>query len=203
MLQIVLTTALGGVTFLIPLVVVAFVVGKAVGIVRQLVEPVVALLPQPWVDHAVLTTSAAVVVLVAACFVAGLVARTASAQRLVHRLEDRLLARIPFYTVLKTRAEAILSAESVGTLKTVLVRLDDAWQVAFEVERVQDRYVTVFVPGSPDPWAGAVLVVEADRVSELDLSVPIVERLLHRLGQGTNQALTAPISGPIVPEPGA
>jgi uncharacterized membrane protein len=196
MLQIILTTALGGVAFLIPVVVVGLVVGKAVTFVRQMLEPVVVLLPQPWVDHAILTTIAAVAVLLGICFAAGLVARTEAAQRLVQRLEDRVLARIPFYTVLKTRAEAILSAEKIGTLKAVVVRLDDAWQLAFEVERVQDQHVAVFVPGSPDPWAGAVLVVEAERVSELDLSIPIVERLLHRLGQGTNEALTGALSGP-------
>ena len=67
--------------------------------------------------------------------------------------------------------------------------MDDAYQLAFEVERVEGEHVAVFVPGAPDPWAGAVLVVDANRISELDLSVPIVERLCHRLGLGSSDLL--------------
>ena len=191
MLKIVRTTVIGGVAFLIPVVVVGFVLGQAVSVVRGILTPVVVLLPETWLDHAILTTLVAILVLIGICFAAGLVARTEAAQALVHRLETRILTRIPFYTVLKTRAEALLQAEQVGSLKPVVVRLDDAWQLAFEVERVEEDYVAVFVPGSPDPWAGAFLVVAADRVSDLDLSIPIVERLCHRLGQGSGEALAS------------
>lgn len=191
MLQIIRTTVLGGVAFLIPVVVVGVVVGQAIGWIRKLTDPIVVRLPDPWVDHVFLTSAAAVLVLVFVCFLAGLVARTHAAQRLVHRLENRILTRIPFYTVFKTRAEALLQAEQVGTLKPVVLRLDDAFQLAFEVERVEGGHVAVFVPGAPDPWAGDLLVVEADRVSALDLGVPIVERLCHRLGQGAEEALRA------------
>lgn len=196
MLKIVRTTVLGGVAFLIPVMVVGFVLGQAVSVVRGLLTPVIALLPTTWLDHALLTTGAAILVLIGVCFAAGLIARTDAAQALVQRLETRILSRIPFYTVLKTRAEALLQAEQVGSLKPVVVRLDDAWQLAFEVERIDEEYVAVFTPGSPDPWAGALLVVSKDRVSELDLSIPIVERLCHRLGQGSGEALAPHFRGP-------
>lgn len=189
MLPIIRTTVLGGVAFLIPVVVLGVVLGQAIGWIRRFTDPIVTRLPDSWVDHVVLTGAAALLVLVLTCFLAGLVARTAGAQRLVHRLENRILARIPFYTVLKTRAEALLQAERTGVLKPVILRLDDAFQLAFEVERVEGEHVAVFVPGAPDPWAGELLVVEAARVSELDLGVPIVERLCHRLGQGAGEAL--------------
>lgn len=199
MLNIVRTTVLGGVAFLIPVMVVGFILGQAVRVVRSLLAPVVTLLPQTWVDHVVLTTIAAIVFLIGVCFAAGLVARTRAAQALVSRLENRILARIPFYTVLKTRAEAFLQAEQVGSLSPVVVRLDDAWQLALEVERVEDDYVAVFVPGSPDPWAGALMVVEASRVSALDVSIPMVEQLCHRLGQGAQDTLRGQFGGPRAP----
>ncbi len=191
MLKIVRTTLIGGVAFLIPVVAVGFVLSQAVGVVRRLLAPLVGFLPQTWVDHAILTTIASVLVLVGVCFAAGLLARTEAAQALVDRLETRILTRIPFYTVLKTRAEALLQAEQVGSLKPVVVRLDDAWQLALEVERVGEEYVAVFVPGSPDPWAGAVLVVEVNRVSEIDVSIPVLEHVCHRLGQGSGEALAS------------
>jgi uncharacterized membrane protein len=190
MLRLVRTTLIGGVVFLIPVVVVGVVVGQAVGWIRRLTDPVVTAMPRV-VDHVVLAFVVAILVLLVVCFLAGLVARTERAQALVRRLESRILTRIPFYTVLKTRAEALLQAEQVGALRPVVVRLDDAWQLAFEVERLEEGLVAVFVPGAPDPWAGDLLIVEPSRVSKLDVSIPIVERLCHRLGKGAEEALGA------------
>jgi uncharacterized membrane protein len=190
MLHPVRTTLIGGVAFLIPVVVVGVVIGKAIGWIRRLTDPVVRAMPNV-VDHVFLASVVALVVLLGLCFAAGLVARTGPAQRLVVRLESQVLSRIPFYTALKTRAEAFLQAEQVGGLRPVILRLDDAWQFAFEVERVEEGHVAVFVPGAPDPWSGDLLVVEAARVSTLDLSIPIVERLCHRMGQGTAEALAS------------
>ncbi|MEJ2540645.1 MAG: DUF502 domain-containing protein [Gemmatimonadota bacterium] len=189
MLRIVRTTLLGGVTFLIPLVVLLVVAGTALDWVRRLTDPVARTFPPSFGDRVILANTLAVLVLIVVCFFAGLVAHTAVARRLVDVLEDQILNRIPFYAVLKTKADALLRADEAGALLPVMLRFDDSWQLGFEVERVDGEYVAVFVPGAPDPWAGSVLIMEADRVSPLDLSIPIVERLCHRLGHGADEAL--------------
>jgi uncharacterized membrane protein len=74
-------------------------------------------------------------------------------------------------------------------MSPVAARFDDSWQVAFEIERIEDGKVVLFLPGAPDPWAGSVCVVTKDRVSPLDLTVTSAVNLMKRLGKGTTAAL--------------
>ena len=62
----------------------------------------------------------------------------------------------------------------------------------FEVERLGDGRVIVFVPGAPDAWSGALVIMDADRVTPLDLEMRQVARLAKNLGKGTAAALGDP-----------
>ena len=71
----------------------------------------------------------------------------------------------------------------------MLVRFDDYHQVAFEVERIQDKQVVVYLPGAPDPWSGSVLVVEEGRVQHIEASMGKVVRNLRTLGRNSARLL--------------
>jgi uncharacterized membrane protein len=70
-------------------------------------------------------------------------------------------------------------------MKPVLAKMDDASQLAFEVERLQDGRVVVYVPGAPDPWSGGVLVMTEDRIEPLPISMVAAVQNLRALGRGT------------------
>jgi uncharacterized membrane protein len=70
-----------------------------------------------------------------------------------------------------------------------LTRFDDSWQLVFEIERLADDKILVFLPGSPDPWSGSVCVVTADRVTSLGISVQAAANLMKRLGRGASDTL--------------
>jgi uncharacterized membrane protein len=38
----------------------------------------------------------------------------------------------------------------------VLARIEDSWQIAFLVERLEGGHVAVFMPGVPNPLSGSV-----------------------------------------------
>ena len=67
--------------------------------------------------------------------------------------------------------------------------LTNSWQIGFEIERIAGGKVTLFLPGSPDPWSGSFCMVDEDRVTPLDLSVPAVAAMAKRLGKGAGEAL--------------
>jgi uncharacterized membrane protein len=77
----------------------------------------------------------------------------------------------------------------------VTVRFDDSWQIAFEIERVEDDKVALFLPGAPDPWSGMVCVVTEDRVTRVDVSIPFVAKLEKRLGRGAREAFQHRLRG--------
>ena len=64
-------------------------------------------------------------------------------------------------------------------MKPVLVRLDDVARLGFEVDRADAGPVSVYLPGSPDPWQGVVVHVEPGRVEpdapEPTSELPLVE----------------------------
>ena len=68
-------------------------------------------------------------------------------------------------------------------MKPVLARLIDSFQVAFEVDRSEQGFVTLFLPGSPDPWAGRLVIVEVDRIQTLDLTFAETVSIFEKMGR--------------------
>lgn len=186
------TTVLGGIVFLVPIIIFIVVVGKALELTYQLTTPLAALLRTDSDTDPTVARLLALAVLVLICFVAGLLAKTALAGEFVRFLEVNILDRIPAYALLKTKAESVLSAEDAESLRPVLARFDDSWQLALEVERIAGGKVVVFLPGAPDPWSGSVCILTDDRVTTLDITIKSAAALMKRLGKGSADVLREP-----------
>ena len=76
-------------------------------------------------------------------------------------------------------------------MKPVLVRFDDSWQIAFEVENIPGGTSAVFLPGAPAPWSGSVCLVTEDRIQSLESSLPVIIRTLKGLGKGSSEQFHA------------
>jgi len=102
----------------------------------------------------------------------------------IYRAGDRVLARMPIirpiYSAAKQLLEAIASS-SGGSFKEVgLVEYPrkGAYQLCF-ISRYMDldihgekrKFISVFVPSTPTPVSGMVVIVPADEVIKLDMSV--------------------------------
>jgi uncharacterized membrane protein len=182
-------TIIGGIIFLIPVVALVAVIGKALDVMSMITGPLTAHFSMDRLGAFAIADLLALALLVLICFGAGLLAGQPLARRLVESLESRFLAKLPPYALLKAKTQTMLSAEDVEGMVPVVVRFDDSWQMAFEIERIQNDKVALFLPGSPDPWAGSVCVVTTDRVNLLDVSIPVVAKLQQRLGRGTKKIL--------------
>lgn len=184
------TMVIGGLLFLFPLVIVTVVVGKAFKLMLTVAEPLDDVIPADSVADVAMVNLVAIAALLVGCFVAGLVAQSPLGRRVYRTADDNLAGLIPGYAALKARlGSAVGDEERRKTLEPVFVRFDDQSQIAFEVERLADGRVTVFLPGAPDPWSGAAVVVDADRVTRLDLDILEVARTLKDMGRGTGSAL--------------
>lgn len=193
MFQFVRTTALGGILFLIPAFVFIVIIRKSLEFTNKLATPLAKLLPVDSTGDLLITHLLAIVILILICFLAGIAAKTPYARKLVKYLEANILEKIPAYALVKAKAETMFSREdSAESMKPVMVRFDDAWQIAFEIDRIEDDKVVLFLPGSPDPWSGAVSIVASERVTPLDITSRSVTDLMKQLGKGANEALTRP-----------
>ncbi len=183
------TTLLGGALFLVPIVLLAFVAYTALDIVDDFVEPVAALIPVESVGGIGVAKLLAGAVIVLCCFLAGLLAKTALAKNLVDWLEYSVLCNVPGYEVIKSMGESMVGIEREEAHQAVLARIEETWQIAFLVERIDGGFVAVFVPDAPNPWSGSVFFMTEDRIKSLDLPRAQLLKCLNRLGVGSNSLL--------------
>lgn len=183
------TTLIGGLLFMVPIVVMVAVFGKALAITHKLMDPLAENIPVESIVGMQTPLLLAIIVIVLFCFLAGLFARTPLAQKFVDGLEEAVLSKIPGYEMLKSTGESILGVEDEEGYPVVLVRLDDAWQIGLRIEELQNGLLTVYIPGAPDPRSGSVLFVTADRVISAGASVAPTLKCLRGLGVGARELL--------------
>jgi uncharacterized membrane protein len=190
LLRFLKTLIVGGLLFLFPLVFVTFVVGKAFALIFRVTKPIVdRVVPTHTAADVALVDGVAIVALLSGCLVAGLVAQSRLGRSLYAAFDANLASLIPGYAILKARLGDAIGDAARKDLKTVAVRLDDYTQIALEMERLADGRVVVFLPGAPDPWSGASVIVDAARVTPLEVDVFSVARLMKDLGHGTSAVL--------------
>ena len=176
---------ISGVLFLIPILAILLLVGQALTVARRIFTPLADHVGGPDQIGPVLALALAVLSLLALVVLAGLFARTFLGRAAVHWLEHRVLTRVPVYGFVKSAAEGVVGLSSMEGLTTCLASIEEAWVLAFVIERDSARgLVTVFVPGAPAPLSGAVYFLEAARVRDLDMPVLEAMTLLRQLGRG-------------------
>jgi len=111
------TTVIGGLIFLVPMVVLGLVIGKAISVMLVIAEPMAGILPVDSVGGIAIVNVIALAIVVLVCFLAGLVARTGFAQKLADTAESTILQKIPGYTLIKGLATALSPDENVGLVR--------------------------------------------------------------------------------------
>jgi uncharacterized membrane protein len=184
-------TLLGGIVFLVPVAVIVFVIGKAFAVVLRLVQPLAGVLPIESVGGVAVITVVAWVCLLAVCYGAGMLARSAIGNRVSKFLDSKMNLFFPRYAFIKSTTSSLTGEAKQSALKTVLVTLDDCSQIGFEVERsaADNGQVAVFVPGSPDPWSGSVLCVTPERIKQLDTDFLTAVQTMRHVGSGVTSLL--------------
>jgi uncharacterized membrane protein len=189
MLKFLRTTLVGGLLFLVPIMVLVIILEKALALVHKFVDPLAEHIPVHSIIGLRTPMLLAIGVIVLFCFLAGFFARTALAQKIVNGLETAVLSNVPGYEFLKGVGESMLGVEKQTGHQPVLARIEDAWQIAFLVERLEGGHVAVFVPGAPNPQSGSVYFMTQDRIKALDFPAAGALKCLKRMGAGSNTLL--------------
>lgn len=183
------TTFVGGILFLVPVVVIAVIIGKAHQIAMTVTGPLSELIAVQTVAGIGLVKLLTLIVLIMFCFMAGLFARTAMAQKMLNWIETAVLSHLPGYRFMKGMGESVAGVESEKPHEPVLVRIEDAWQIGFLVERIEGGHAAIYVPGSPSPWSGSVYFMQEERFKPLDIPTVSLLSCLRKLGDESNVLL--------------
>ena len=188
------TTLVGGILFLLPIIVLIMVLGKAQNITSRIMAPMVERMPVQSVAGVAVAKILAIGALALFCFLAGLFAQTRFARRSVGWLERGLLSKLPGYNLLKGISESLAGFETDHRQEVVLARIEDSWQIGFLMERLEKDHYAVFVPGAPSIWSGSVYFMTEERFHRINISRAEAMKCLGRLGEGTSALLAGKIT---------
>jgi uncharacterized membrane protein len=192
--QICKATLIGGIFFLVPLVLLLMVLGKALTFLQKISKPLTKPLDHWHVGGVAMHEIIAVLLLLLACFAAGFIARTAMAKKLVSQIENKILVHFPGYNVIKTvMGDHTADLKNKGDLKIVLAQTDSGWQMAFLIEAISEDVFAVFIPNAPDLFSGAVVYAEKDKIKFIDISRKDAIASIRRMGVGSALVLKGKI----------
>jgi uncharacterized membrane protein len=182
-------TITGGLLFLVPVVLLLVVLKHAMQLAAQIAKPIAAHFSVPEVGGVAVVTLIAAAVLLVIAFGAGLLARTTTGRRITSWFEESILGGLPQYRMVKSMAEGLAQVEDGRGMQPVLLRGDEGWMLAYQLERLPDGWVAVFVPAAPTPMSGNVMYVSERRIRPLDISMPEAMKLVKSIGVGSADAL--------------
>ncbi len=111
------TTIIGGLMFLVPVILVLVILGHAMRFAAKIAVPIAEQLAITQVAGVAVATIVAALVLLILSFLAGLAARTGPGRRLSRWFEDSLLGSLPQYRMVKTMADGLTQVEGASNIK--------------------------------------------------------------------------------------
>ncbi len=190
------TTIVGGLFFLAPIVVLIVILAKALDYANKGLDAVLAHIPAASDLSAGGATALSVALVALLCFIAGLVAHSVTAQRVVGALESSVLSKIPAYEYLKREGASALGVAQTTELPVVFVPMEGGWQLGVQTDTLSNGLVSIFIPSAPNPHSGAVFFFPADILRPAGVKLVGGLNCLKRCGGGAS-ALSAnwPLAG--------
>jgi uncharacterized membrane protein len=179
-------TLIGGVLIVLPIYVSVLLLAKSLSIVVRLLSPVTAQIPVTMQFRQLIAS----MILLAVCFIAGIIARTSPGLRAKLAIERNLLNKIPGYALVRGLAARMAGRQEDEMFAVALVEMSDGLVMAFVVERHDDGAFTVFIPSVPTPAAGAVFIVPKERVHLVDVPFTKGASVISKWGAGARDLRT-------------
>jgi uncharacterized membrane protein len=177
------TTLIGGVLIVLPIYLSILMVAKTLSVIVALLAPVTATIPA----GAQFRQLIAVLIVLAVCFVAGIVVRTGVGLRAKNVLERSVLEKIPGYELVRGLTARVSGDEREGTFRPALVEIEDALSPGFIIEELDDGRYTVLVPSVPTPAAGALFILPRERVHPVDVPFTQAVKVISKWGAGAGE----------------
>ena len=177
------TTLIGGVLIVLPIYLSILMVAKTLSVIVALLAPVTATIPA----GAQFRQLIAVLIVLAVCFVAGIVVRTGAGLRAKNALERSVLEKIPGYELVRGLTARVSGDEREGAFRPALVEIEDALSPGFIIEELEDGRYTVLVPSVPTPAAGALFILPRERVHPVDVPFTQAVKVISKWGAGAGE----------------
>jgi len=175
----------GGLLFLLPLVLVALLLGHAIRLAGKVAKPITDTLQVDAVIGSGGEEALAIVMLVAVSILAGVFARTKAGRTMMRWAESSFLGGLPQYQMVKTMAEGLAQVEGADGARPALINIEEAWQLGYVLEPLGNGWVAVFLPQAPTPLSGNAMYMPEERVRPLTITMVQAMAIVKRMGLGS------------------
>lgn len=172
-----------GAIALLPITILLFIMGKVFGFIRAATLPLAEAFGADTRIEYLIVNVATITITLVLLFLIGTLSKSQAFGKRESKLETFMMRFIPGYVLVRGLTAQI--REDEATLPVVLVRQDDGANIGFEIEREPNGWVTVFIPGSPQPWSGGLIHMSADRVITLEIPYAKALRMFKQMGIGS------------------
>jgi uncharacterized membrane protein len=176
-----------GVLIIAPVYLALLLLLKALQSLAGLVRPVAILFPERFPAENAL----AILLLLVVCFLVGVAVRTSLGRAARELIERSLFQKIPGYEIFRGLTHQLAHDAQEREWQPALVEIEDALVPAFIIEEHDDGRFAVFVPSVPTPFAGAIYIIDHDRVHPLDVPFAQAAKTVSRWGLGSRELVAA------------
>jgi len=177
------TTLIGGLLIVLPIYLTILLLAKTLAGILALLSPVTAAIPGAGQFRQVI----AALIVLAVCFLAGIVVRTGAGLRAKNAFERMVLEKIPGYALVRGLADRVSGESREGAFRPALVEVEDALAPGFVIEELEDGRYTVLIPSVPTPAAGALYILPRERVHLLDVPFTQAVKVISKWGTGAGE----------------
>jgi uncharacterized membrane protein len=177
----------GGALVVVPIYLAALLLLRIAQSVVGFVRPIARLLPDWLPAENVLSLLLVLIV----CLLIGAAIQTPIGRVARERIEKSLFERIPGYALFRSLTQQLAGVSTENVWKPALAEIEDALVPSFIIEELDDGRFTVFVPSVPTPLAGAVYILDRERVHPIDVPFTQAIRAVSRWGSGSKELVAA------------
>jgi uncharacterized membrane protein len=174
--------------FLLPVMLLFFIMGKAIGLMQAMIQPIKKFLPEERILGVGMVTLISVILILLLCYLAGILIEGRKVKVLIAKLEDNVLIYVPGYSMLKRQTHEAIG-DTDKNWQAVLLHDDEEWKLGITVDRQPSGYCTVFFPEPPDAKQGEMKLLHESRLKKLDIPVSQLVRIIRRYGQGSAELI--------------
>ena len=181
-LRFIRTTIIGGILFLLPVVVLFIIFEKAHSILSVIADPISRKISDSILgfDGSALIS---ILLLILICFMGGLIFQSKKVKKVLQKLEDKVLIFIPGYSLMKSITADTLGEDVANKLIPVRVADGEDWLLGFLIEEGKN-HSTVFLPDAPRYDAGEIRILPTSSVFKLEISTDKFTKMIRSYGVG-------------------
>lgn len=185
------TSVLGGIAVILPSVLLILIFKWLFKWVTDLTQPLANLLIARGQFQEIIADLIAIAIILAVCFLIGVVIKTKVGQFIQENLENHILRLAPGYPTIKAVVMQFLGKKKSPFSSVALVQVfgEEALMTAFITDTHDDGRFTVFVPTGPNPTTGFIFHLPEKSVHPVKVSVEEALRSVIACGSGSARIL--------------